>query len=58
MISICNSEIVVQMIYKEILNLDLFPLMWKRRNIVPMHKKRHKRHNFQPVLLLPILGKC
>ena len=37
----------------------MFPLEWKKGNIVPIHKKSDKQNikNYQPVSLHPIWGK-
>ena len=54
--SICmRSEII----YKEFLSLGLFPLEWKKENIVPIHKKIDKQYlkKYQPVSLLPVCRK-
>ena len=35
-----------------------YPDIWKKANIIPVHKKNHKQlvENYRPVSLLPIFG--
>ena len=61
MIKICVKAIVkpLSIVYKNCIDNFLFPDLWKKSNIVPVHKKGDKQllQNYRPVSLLPILGK-
>ena len=61
MLKICGSFIYgpLELIFKEALSTGLFPSHWKKRNIVPIHKKGDKQilKNYRPVSLLPICEK-
>ena len=61
MIKICDSSIVkpLSIIFRNSLNSGIFPVNWKRSNIVPVHKKGNKqlKQNYCPVSLLPISSK-
>ena len=57
-----RSKYVVKpllIIFKDCINTDTFPDIWKRSNILPVHKKRDTQvvDNYRPVSLLPIFGK-
>ena len=65
-----NDNISVRMINKSILNplillyknstqSSYYPDIWKRSNVIPVHKKDDKRliNNYRPKSLLPIFGK-
>ena len=47
------------MIYQNCLNTGTFPDIWKKSNIVPVHKKGDKQvvNNYRPVSLLPVCRK-
>ena len=47
------------MIFNDCLSEGIFPIDWKKGNIVPIHKKNDKQcvSNYRPVSLLPICGK-
>ena len=61
MLKLCDTAIVrpLSIIFKNCLNYGIFPNVWKKANIVPVHKKNDKRivSNYRPVSLLPICGK-
>ena len=61
MIKICDKAIVkpLSIIYKNCFDNGIFPDLWKKSNIVPVHKKGDKQllQNYKPVSLLLILGK-
>ena len=61
MIKICDKAIVkpLSIIYKNCIDNGIFLDLWKKSNIVPVHKKGDKQllQNYRPVSLLPILGK-
>ena len=47
------------MIYKECLKKKIYPSIWKRANVIPVHKQnsRQTKSNYRPISLLPIFGK-
>ena len=61
MIMLCNKSIIstVSLIYKNCIDSGLFPNIWKKSNVAPVHKKGDKQvvDNFRLVSLLPIFGK-
>ena len=61
MLQICNSGTVqlFSIIFNNCINQSMFPDIWKRSNISPIHKKGDKQliSNYRPVLLLTICGK-
>ena len=61
MIKICNESITIplKIIFDESLKNGVFPEIWKRANVVPVHKKDDKSivKNYRPISLLPIFGK-
>ena len=59
MIKLCDKSIIPAIIYKNCINSGIFPNIWKKSNIFPVHKKGDKQvvDNYRPVSLLPILGK-
>ena len=50
---------LLEYIFHECLNTGLFPLEWKKTNLVPVYKKGDKQclKNYRPVSVLPICGK-
>ena len=61
MIKMCDTSIVkpLMIIYKNCLRNGYFPLVWKKANVIPIHKKDSKLDvkNYRPVSILPIFGK-
>ena len=61
MIKMCAVSIVVSLIiiYNKALTTSVYLNIWKRRNVVPVHKKDSKNlvKNYRPICLLPIFGK-
>ena len=61
MIKICDDSITIppKIIFDKSLKNGVFPEIWKRANIVPVHKKEDKSlvKNYRPISLLPIFGK-
>ena len=51
-----SSNIIIN---KNCINSRIFPNIWKKSNVVPVHKKGDKQvvDNYRPVSLLPIFGK-
>ena len=49
----------LHMIFTSCLETGVFPIHWKKANVVPIHKKENKQpvKNYRPVSLLPICGK-
>ena len=61
MIKLCGKSVVkpLSMIFNNCIDTGTFPDIWKRSNIIPVHKKDDKQifGNYRPVSLLPIFGK-
>ena len=60
MIKICNESITIplKIIFDESLKNGVFPEIWKRAYVVPVHKKdKGLVKNYHPISLLPIFGK-
>ena len=61
MIRMCDDSLVfpLKLIFEACLRQGVFPEVWKRANVVPVHKKNSKnlKQNYRPISLLPILGK-
>ena len=61
MIRMCDDSLVfpLKLIFEACLRQGVFPKVWKRANVVPVHKKNSKnlKQNYRPISLLPILGK-
>ena len=49
----------LSLIFKNCIQDRIFPNLWKKSNIVPVHKKGNKQYmvNYCPGSLLPICGK-
>ena len=61
MLKICDIAIAepLSIISISCINQSMFPDIWKKSNICPIHKKGNKQffNNYTPVSLLPICGK-
>ena len=61
MIKICSQSLILplKIIFEHSLKKGKFPKIWKKANVVPVHKKEHKMvvKNCRPISLLPIFGK-
>ena len=61
MIKICDDSIVepLCLIFEKSLETRTFPSVWKKANIIPVHKKdsRQNKMNYRPISLLPTFGK-
>ena len=61
MIKICDQSIVkhLSIIYQNYVNTGTFPDIWKKSNVVPVHKESDKEivNNYRPVSLLPVCRK-
>ena len=61
MIKICDVGIMkpLCLIYNKCLASGTFPEIWKKGNVIPVHKKesRQLKKNYRPISLLPICGK-
>ena len=61
MIKICGQSLILplKIIFKHSLKKGKFPKIWKKANVVPVHKKEDKMlvKNYRPISLLPIFGK-
>ena len=61
MIEMCGVSLVVPLmvIFEKAIETGVYPEIWKRGNIVPVHKKESKNlvKNYRPISLLPICGK-
>ena len=60
-IKMCDNSLTipVKLIFMNCLRRGIFPEIWKRANVVPVHKKleKHLKENYLPISLLPIFGK-
>ena len=61
MLKICDVSIVkpLQLIFDKSLKEGVFPVLWKKANVTPIHKKgdKHDLKNYRPISVLPICGK-
>ena len=61
MLKICDDSIVLPLrhTFTKCLEFQTFPTLWKRANILPIHKKQSRQliKNYRPISLLPVCGK-
>ena len=61
MIRICDRTLLKPLIiiFQNSVKYSYYPAIWKRFNIIPVHKKSDKQlvKNYRPISLLPIFGK-
>ena len=61
MIKLCDDGIIkpLSLIYEKCLITGSYPDIWKKANVLPIHKKesRQVKKNYRPISLLPICGK-
>ena len=61
MLKICDLAIVepLSLIYEKCLESGKYPSLWKKANVLPIHKKesRQLKKNYHPISMLPICGK-
>ena len=61
MLLLCGETVAtpLHIIFRNILHTGIYPDMWKRANVTPIHKKNSKQliSNYRPISLLPICSK-
>ena len=61
MLQLCDNSIIkpLSIIFNNCITEGYFPLLWKKGNIIPIHKKGSKQEitNYRPISLLPIFSK-
>ena len=61
MIKICDNTLIkpLTILFKHCIQSSRYPDIWKKSNIIPVHKKNDKGlvNNYRPISLLPIFGK-
>ena len=61
MIKICDKSLLkpLTILFQNSINSFCYPIIWKRSNIIPVHKKNNKQfvNNYRPISLLPVFGK-
>ena len=61
MIKICSQSLTLplKIIFEHSIKKGKFPEIWKKANVVPVHKREDKMlvRNYRPISLLPIFGK-
>ena len=61
MIKICDKSLLkpLTILFQNSINSSCYPIIWKRSNIIPVHRKNNKQlvNNYRPISLLPIFGK-
>ena len=62
MIKICSQSLTLplKIIFEHSIKKGKFPEIWKKTNVVPVHKREDKMlvKNYRPISLLPIFEKC
>ena len=61
MLKICDLAIVepLSLIYEKCLESGKYPSLWKKANVLPIHKKEscQLKKNYRPTSMLPVCGK-
>ena len=61
MTKICDKSLLkpLTILFQNSTKSSCYPVIWKRSNIIPVHKKNDKQlvKNYRPISLLPIFGK-
>ena len=61
MIKICDKSLIkpLMLIFKKSIRSSYYPDIWKKSNVIPVHKKNDKRlvNNYRPISLFPVFGK-
>ena len=61
MIKMCDKSLIkpLTILFQNSTKSSCYPVIWKRSNIIPVHKKNDKKlvENYRPISLLPIFGK-
>ena len=61
MIKICDKSLIkpLMLMFKKSIRSPYYPDIWKKSNIIPVHKKNDKRlvNNYRVISLLPVFGK-
>ena len=61
MIKICDKLLLkpLTIFFQNSINSSCYPIIWKRSNMIPVHKKNNKQlvNNYRSISLLPIFGK-
>ena len=61
MIKICDKSLIkpLSFLFKTAVRSSHYPDIWKKSNIIPVHKKNDKQlvNNYRPISLLPVFGK-
>ena len=61
MIKMCDNSVVTPLctIFKTSIETGVYPSIWKKANIIPIHKKNNRqcKNNYRPISLLPIFSK-
>ena len=62
MIKICDQSVLEPLccIFERCLETGVYPIQWKKANVIPVHKKGCKQNkcNYRPISLIPIFGKA